>query len=345
MTVSFDPSLNNERPALLLENGHIIISWASHCDNGAYHGWVMSYGANTLAQEGILNTSPNGALSGVWMSGNGPAADANGNIYFSTGNGSWDGATNFGDSIVKLGPPSSGGFSVADYFTPTNQQSLSNADSDVGAGGVLLLPDLTGGSNPHLIVEAGKEGKIYLVDKTSLGHMCQTNCGGGDSQIVQEMPSAVGGMWGSPAYWNGSLYFGGSSDRLKAFSISASSTPPIATSPTSHSSISYNFPGPTPSVSASGNTNGIVWALDNSFYCTEQSGGCGAAVLHAYSAASLGTELWNSAEGSGNRAGNAVKFTVPTVANGKVYIGTRGNSSTTPGTVNGEIDVYGLLPN
>jgi hypothetical protein len=354
-TVSFDPSLNGQRPALLLENGHVIISWASHCDFGPYLGWVMSYSANALAQEAVFNASPNGALSGVWMSGNGPAADAGGNIYFATGNGSWDGITNFGDSIVKLGPPSAGSFPAAsfDYFTPINQDSLggSGNDTDVGSGGLLLLPDIAG-AHPHVLVQAGKEGKIYLIDRDNMGHIfCSpiSSCADPtrDPQIAQELPNAVGGMWGSPAYWNGNLYFGGSGDNLKAFSVSANAASPISNNPTSQSGTgAFGFPGATPSVSASTTTNGVVWALDVSQYCTQQSPGCGNAVLHSYNATNLGTELWNSSQVTSDKAGFAVKFNVPTVANGKVYIGTRGND-TGAGTssILGELDVYGLKPN
>lgn len=347
-TVSFDPSFNGQRPALLLENGHVIISWASHCDNSPYHGWVMSYSASGLTQEAVFNASPNnGGLAGVWMSGNGPAADSSGNIYFATGNGAWDGVTDFGDSIVKLGPPIGGAFSAAnfDYFTPINQSSLDSVDEDLGSGGLLLLPDLTSGANPRLLVQAGKEGKIYLINRDTgkMGEMC-TTCATSDTQIVQELPSAVGGMWDSPAYWNGSLYFGGSGDNIKAFTFNATS---LITGPTSQSSNSFNFPGTTPSISSSGMTNGILWAIDsNSCGSLNNCSAGGPAVLHAYDATNLGTELWNSSQAAGDTAGFAVKFTVPTIANGKVYIGTRGNDSGA-GTSSalGELDVYGLKPN
>jgi hypothetical protein len=342
--VSFDPSLNGQRPALLLENGHVIVSWASHCDFGPYLGWVMSYSASSLTQEGAFSTSPNGALSGVWMSGNGPATDGNDNIYLATGNGSWDGVANFGDSIVKLGAPSAGGFPVADYFTPLNQASLSNVDEDLGSGGLLLLPSISG-AHPHLLVQAGKEGKIYLVDRDNMGHLC-TTCTISDTQIVQELPNALSGVWGSPAYWNGGLFFGGQGDFVRAFSFNAGNSGLLSTGSTSKSIFDFGYPGATPSVSASGaTTDGIVWVIDSSQFCTQQSPGCGPAVLHAYDASNLATELWNSSQAASNRdkAGNAVKFTVPTVANGKVYIGTRGADSTNGGA--GELDVYGLLPN
>jgi hypothetical protein len=347
-SLSFDPLINGQRPALLLSNDaggkHVVISWASHCDFGQYHGWLISYNAGTLAREAVFNVSPNGVLGGIWMSGNGPASDASGNIFFATGNGSWTGTDAFGDSIVKLGPQSGTSFTNLDYFTPTNQSALDGADEDLGSGGLLLLPDLSG-PHPHLLVQVGKEGKIYVTDRGNLGHiLCTNNCSGTDSQIVQELPAGtLGGMWGSPAYWNGNLYFGGSGDTLKAFLVSANAASPISNSPTSQSSKGFGFPGTTPSVSSNGNANGIVWVLDSSQYCTTQSPGCGPAALFAYDATNLGNEFWDSTQSSGDRAGNAVKFTVPTVANGKVYIGTRGSDTTNGGA--GELDVYGLKPN
>ncbi len=357
--VSFDPLREGQRPALLLSNDatgkHIVIAWASHCDFSPYHGWVISYNASTLAQEAVFNTSPtklspdNGSLAGVWMSGDGPAADSSGSIFFATGNGAWDGLSDFGDSIVKLGPPSGGTFTAAnfDFFTPLNQNSLNSVDEDLGSGGLLLLPDIAG-AHPHLLVQAGKEGKIYLIsrDTGTMGHLC-TTCPTSDTQIVQELASAVGGMWDTPAYWNGNLFFGGAGDNIKAFSFNAGNSGMLSLTPTSQSSSGFGFPGTTPSVSASGLTNGILWAIDSSS-CGSLNN-CspgGPALLHAYDATNLATELWNSTQGTGNLAGNAVKFTVPTVANGKVYVGTRGNDNGA-GTslLLGELDVYGLLPN
>jgi len=350
-SLSFDPLINGQRPALLLSNDaggkHVVISWASHCDFGQFHGWLISYNAGTLAREAVFNVSPNGALGGIWMSGNGPAADASGNIFFATGNGSWTGTDAFGDSIVKLGLQSGTSFTNLDYFTPTNQSALSGSDEDLGSGGLLLLPDLLG-PHPHLLVQVSKDGEIYVADRGNLGHiLCPNSCSSTDTQIVQELPAGtLGGMWGSPAYWNGNLYFGGSGDNLKAFSVSANAASPISNNPTSQSSHGFAFPGPTPSVSSNGNANGVVWALDNSQYCTRQSLLCGPAALFAYDATSLGNEFWNSSQVAGDQAGLAVKFTVPTVANGKVYIGTRGND-TGAGTssILGELDVYGLKPN
>ena len=188
-TVSFSPHFENQRAGLLLENGHVVIGWSSHCDINPWHGWIMSYSASTLAQEAAFNTSADGSANGVWMSGGGLAADSNGNIFFATGNGTWNGTTDYGDSIVKLGPPSGGKFPVVDYFTPYNQSSLSGGDTDVASGGLVLLPNLSSGQ--QLLTQMGKEGKMYLIDRNNMGKYCVNQtppCNGSDTNIVQEIP-------------------------------------------------------------------------------------------------------------------------------------------------------------
>ena len=357
--VSFDPMLNSQRPALLLQSGHVFISWASYCDFGPYHGWLMSYNAASLLQEAVFNVSPNSFAGGIWMSGNGPAADSSGNIYLATGNGTWNGTDAFGDSILKFqaltATPTN--LTVLDYFTPHEQSSLDVNDQDLGSGGVMLLPDPSGISgHPHLLVEAGKSGNIYLVDRDNMGHFCST-CTTSDTQIVQDVSGALTGLWGSPAYWNGTMYLGETDATanlkyLKAFSFSATGPNFLSTSPTSTTAntYTYTYPGPTTSISTDGSAHAIVWAIDSSAFGTTEgiTRAAGPAILHAFDANNLATELWNSSQALGNRdtAGNSVKFTVPTVANGKVYIGTRGKDDTLGnGTTFGEIDVYGLLPN
>ena len=342
-TISFDPLLNNQRSALLLENGHIIISWGSHCDFGAYHGWIMSY-STSLQQEAVFNASPNGINAGVWMSGGGPAADASGNVYFAVGNGTFDASNSsgtnndYGDSVIKLGPPSGGSFSSVNYFRSSKQQpSPDNADLDQGSGGVLLLPAV--GTNNYAL-QAGKDGNIYLLNQAGLGGFSTTA-----NNIVQEVDGQLpGGVWGSPTYWNGSVFYGPTGNAgMRAFAFDNVTAGTLSATPTSTSTNAFNFPGPTSPISASGTSDGIVWALDDQEYCTDQSLGCGPTVLFAYDATNVGSQLWNS----GSSAGNAVKFTVPTVANGKVYVGTRGNNtggSTSFSSVPGELDVYGLLP-
>ena len=330
-TVSFSPHFENQRAGLLLENGHVVIGWSSHCDISPWHGWIMSYSASTLTQEAAFNTSADGSANGVWMSGGGLAADANGNIFFATGNGTWNGTTDYGDSIVKLGPPSGGSFPVLDYFTPYNQSSLAGGDTDVASGGLVLLPNLSSGQ--QLLTQMGKEGKMYVIDRNNMGKYCVNDnppCNGSDPNIVQEIPGATAGVWGTPAYWNGSVYWGGGSDgggpdNLKAFSFNANNSGLISTSPTSESAKAFSFAAPSPIISANGNTNGILWGLDDSAFGSTCSGGSNCQVLYGYDATNLANMLYNSSQAGNNRdvPGGAVKFATPIVANGKVYVGSQ----------------------
>ncbi len=328
-TLAFDPLREHNRPGLLLENGHVIIAWASHEDVSPFHGWVMSYNATTLAQEAVYNTTPNGGLGGIWMSGSGLAADSN-YVYLSSGNGTYDGTTDFGDSAIKFGQPASGTLPIVDWFTPYDQANLQANDLDLGSGGVVLLPDQPAGSAyTHLLLTASKEGTIYLLNRDNMGHFNAGN----DSQVVQSLPAAMPALFGAPAFWNNTAYFGGSGeynqpgDYMKAFHFNPT-TGQLASPPFSESSTIFLFPGPTPVVSSSGTTNGIVWALENA-----QFNNPGPVVLHAYDATNLATEFYNSSQNlSRDNPGNAVKFTVPTVANGKVFVGTQT-----------QLSAYGLL--
>ena len=329
-TVSFGPRLQHQRAALLLDDGHVVIGWGSHCDISPWHGWVMSYSASTLAQEAAFNTSADGKEGGVWMAGGGLAADANGNIFFATGNGTWNGTTDYGDSIVKLGLPNGGNFAVLDYFTPFNQSSLGSGDGDLGSGGLVLLPALPSGQ--ELLTQMGKIGMMFLIDTNNMGKYCVDGvpaCRGTDSNIVQEIGTATVGLWGTPAYWNGNVYWGGSRtatipDNLKAFSFNANGSGLISTFPTSTTLRTFTFPGPSPSISAQGSANGILWALDNS-----ASGACSGIgncqILYAYDATDLTNLLYDSNQAPNNRdvPGGAVKFTTPIIANGKVYVGSQ----------------------
>ena len=321
-TITFNPLVEAQRSALLLTNGQVFVSWASHCDLGTYHGWLMSFDKNTLAPTSAYMDTPNGEEGGFWAGGSGPAADANGEIYAPTGNGDFtasSGGTDYGDSVLRL-HWSSSGLGLVDYFTPWDEQTLDNNDSDVASGGVILLPDQSG-PHPHLLIQVGKEGTIDLIDRDHMGHFHQNN----DNQIVQTLPFAIGGIFGGLAFWNDTAYFGGSHDHLKAYAFNPS-TEQLSSNPTSTSPESFTFPGPTPVVSSSGTNNPIVWAIQ-----ADNSGSN--AVLHAYSATNLSTELYNSAQNSGrDGAGLRVKFTVPTVADGHVFVGAES-----------EVDMYGLL--
>jgi Fn3 associated/Chitobiase/beta-hexosaminidase C-terminal domain len=335
--LSFDNLHEQNRAGLLELNGAIYLAFASLCDHGPYHGWIFAYDAVTLAQKSLLITTPNGGLGGFWMSGAGVAADASSNIYIASGNGDFDTtnvpATELGDTIMKLGTVNES-LSLLDYFTPSDQMCLQTEDKDLGSGGVLALPDQPG-SFPHILVEAGKEGKIYVVNRDSPMTTTPThynplaNCASSDPEILEESASgAIGGMFGLPAYWNSTLYFWGSGDVLKSIPV-VNGLPNF--SAITSGSTKFQFPGATPSISSNGTQPGtaILWAINTGSY-----GAPGPAVLHAIDATAIGSELWNSTQVPSDQAGSAVKFAVPTIANGKVYVGT----ST-------EVDVYGLTGN
>jgi hypothetical protein len=342
--VPFDPRNENQRPGLVLSNAVVYVAWASHEDHDPYHGWLIGFDAATLSPvaNGAFNSTPNqvGTLSysrgGIWMGGGAPAVDSTGNLFFITGNGTFDantGGSNYGDSVVKLSTAS--GLSVADYFTPLDQASLDANDTDFGSGAATILVDQPAGPVAHLIIGGGKQGYLFLLNRDNLGKFSSSS-----NNVIQSI-NVGNSVFATPVYWQNNLYVAGVG-ALKQF-VFNSTTGKLNGAPFSQSSTSYGFPGATPSVSSNGATNGIIWTLDNSLYCTPQSPGCGATVLHAYDATNLATELWNSSQAPASRdiPGHAVKFTVPTVANGKVYVGTRGNGS----SVLGELEVYGLIPN
>ena len=345
-TIAFNAARENQRPGLALVNGVVYIAWASHGDLDPYHGWILGFNASTLSRVSVFNSSPNAAeglgycRAGIWMSGGAPAADAAGNLYVITGNGIFDGTSAFGDSFLKLSATS--GLALADWFTPMDQLSLDAFDHDLGAGGAAVLVDQTSGPHPHLIIGGGKSQVLYLLDRTNMGHFTS----GGPDKVVQTL-NVSEACFSTPAFWQNTLYFFGFNGPGLAYTfLPASDTfnPSVASSTVA----SFSFPGSSPSVSSNGNANGIVWTIDSNSYGTGDNGpvSAGPAVLHAFDATNLGTELWNSSQVPADAAGNAVKFTVPTVANGKVYVPTRGNDSTAgAGTVFGEIDVYGLKPN
>jgi len=323
--VIFDPKQYKERPGLLQINGTIYTTWSSHCDISPYTSWVMAFNADTLAQTSVLNLVPNGSDGGIWMSGAAPAADAAGNIFFLVGNGTFDPTLNAqgfpankdcGNCFVKLS--TSSGLALADYFTPHNTVSESNADQDLGSGGSIVLPDVkdSGGNTKHLSVGAGKDSIIYIVDRDAMGKFNAST-----DQIYQEISGQLGGgVYSMPAFFNDIVYYGAVGDALKAFPVTNAK---LALTPSSQSTHNFGYPGTTPSVSANGATNGIVWAIENN-----------GAVLYAYDATDLTKELYNSNQAANNRdhfSGN--KFITPIVVNGKVYVGTQTS-----------VAVFGLLP-
>ena len=311
--VNFNGFRQMNRMALGLLNGIVYLGYASHGDIGPYHGWLLGYNATNLSQQAsVFNSTPNGGLGGFWQGGGGLTVDDSGNFYLMTGNGSFDATAgtisptnDFAMSVLKFST-TNGPATPVDYFSPHDESSQSSADLDLGSGAAIVLPDSAGSTNhPHLIVGAGKQGTIYLVDRDNMGHYNAAS-----DQIVQYFPNAIGGSYATPAFWNNLLYYVGNGDFLKAFTVTNGV---IATTPVK-SPTGFGFPGATPTLSANGTSNGIVWAVDSSAYASS-----GAAVLHAYNATNVASELYNSkARGS---PGAAVKFIAPTVANGKVYVG------------------------
>lgn len=319
--LTFDPLKQNDRGSLAIVGGIVYLVFASHGDNGPYHGWVLGYDAATLAQSIVWNDTPNGTEGGIWQSGCGPGVDSAGNLYLITGNGSFDlpppGGPDWGDTYLKLAP-AAGTLSVADYFTPANESFLDRKDLDLGSGGNLILPDRPG-PNPHLIVSAGKQGTIYLANRDDLGGFNSST-----DNIVQELPGAIGGLFATPAYWEGTVagnfrsmvYFVGQQDVPKMFTLSGGM---LSTAPVSQAAgAAFGFPGASPSISANGTSGGILWAVDSSAYAAP-----GPAVLWAFDATDLSVQLYNSNQLASDAPGPANKFAVPTIANGKVYVDTQ----------------------
>ena len=324
--VVFDPKQYKERMGLLLLNGVIYTAWASHCDFSPYTAWIMGHNADTLAPTTVLNVVPNGSLGAFWSSGGGIAADPQGNIYLLSGNGDFGTSLNtsgfpsnknFGNAFLKLST-TGGQLAVADYFEMSNGVSESQGDVDLGSGGAMVLPDFTdgGGQTRHLVVGAGKDSNMYLLSRDSMGKFNSSS-----NNIYQQLSGALpGGVWSVPAYFNNHVYFGPVGSHLLSFAVSNAK---LSTSPAAQSNNSFGYPGTSPSVSANGTSNGIVWAVENS-----------GATLHAYDAASM-NELYNSNQAGNNRDhfGTGNKFITPTVVNGKVFVGTTNS-----------VAVFGLLP-
>lgn len=320
--VVFDPSQYAARAGLLLLNHVIYMGWTSHCDQDPYTGWLMGYNETTLAQTGVLNVTPNGSEGSIWMAGSGLAADTSGNIYFLDANGTFDTTLtpngipingDYGNGMIKVSiiPGAlheAASLHVTDYFEPYDTVSQSNNDSDVGSGGLIVLPDQldAGGNVHHLVVGAGKNGVIYMADRDNMGKFNPND----NSNLYQEVDNVIGGAWCKPAYFNQTVYYGSVDNPIVALPFSAAK---LATTPSVQTANSFPYPGATPAISSTGNANGIVWAVENN----------SPAVLHAYNAITL-NELYNSNQAANGRDnfGSGNKFITPAIANGKVLVGT-----------------------
>jgi hypothetical protein len=325
--VVFAPGQYAERAGLLLLNGVIYTGWTSHCDIRPYTGWIMGFDQSTLAQVSVLNVTPNGNEGSVWMSGAGLAADTSGNMLLLDANGTFDTALDangfpsqgdFGNAFLKISTANRG-LAVADYFEMFNQGAENGSDTDLGSGGALVLPDLTDsvGHTRRLAVGAGKDSNIYVVDRDAMGKFNPSQ-----NNIYQELQGALSGsVFSMPAYFNNTVYYGAVGDNIKALALSNAR---LALTPASQTGNAFGYPGATPSISANGTNNAILWAAENG----------SPAVLHAYDATNLSRELYNSNQAAGGRDqfGTGNKFITPMITNGKVYVG----------TTNG-VGVFGLL--
>jgi hypothetical protein len=314
--VTFDPAQYEERAGLLLTGNTIYTAWTSHCDQRPYTGWVMAFNKLTLKSAGVLNVTPNGNEGAIWQAGAGLAADKTG-VFFLDGNGTFDNTLNsqgfpssgdYGNGILRVGPKN-GKLSVLDYFNMFNTVSESDADEDLGSGGILLLPAMkdSGGVQRSLAIGGGKDGNIYIVDRTNMGKFNASS-----NNIWQEIDGALpNGVWAMPAFYNGNVYYAPQGWNLLQFKFTQAK---LSTTPLSISSANFAYPGSTPSVSANGTSNGIVWAIEHK----------STSVLHAYKATDLTQELYNTNQATNNRDhfGTASHFGTPTIVNGKVYVGT-----------------------
>jgi hypothetical protein len=315
--ITFDPT-EIQRAGLLLENGTVYLAYAYLCDPHPYHGWVLAYNAQNLRQTAVFNTTPTGDKGGIWQSGGGLASDGR-SVYFMDGNGTFDaqtGGSDYGMSMLRM-MTSGGGLTVADYFTPFNWAQRSAKDLDLGSGGVLLLPTQSG-QHPDEIIGADKSGDIYLVDRQHMGKFHANS-----NKVVQQLQGAASGYRSSPAYWRESIYYAGVNDFLSRYSITDGL---LSSKPVSKSTNMFPSPGCTPSISSNGGSDGIVWVLES--FASRSPG-----VLRAYDATDLSKEIYDSNQaGRRDKPGPATKFSLPTIANGKVYVATQT-----------DLDAYGVL--
>jgi len=317
--VAFDPLRENPRAALTLANHNVYLAWASSCDVDPYHGWVMSYDAQTLAQKAVLNVNPDGSEAGIWLADTGPAVDADGNLYVPTGNGTFDagnGGRDYGDSVLKLDGST---LAIRDYFTPHDQERISHDDNDVGSSGPTLLPDQPG-PHRHLLLQPTKDSTIYVVDRDHMGQYHR------DSDALVQIIKIPGPGLGAMAYWHSHVFFATNNDYLRDYIVKNGQLVPSASS-----GMKFKDPGATPSISADGKKNAIVWAIATKSWDGPDNK---PAVLYAFDATKVGQPLYTSEQNSPrDRAALAARFVIPVVVNGRVYFGTRS-----------EVEVYGLLP-
>ncbi len=301
-----------QRPGLLLANGNVYFAFGSEGDNSSWHGWVFGYNASTLLKVGAYNNTPTGNGGGIWQAGGGLGADGTGNIYFETGNGSNNiatGGSNLADSFIKL----NGSLQRVDYFSPFNHSNMDCCDLDLASGGPVLLPDQSVGAT-HVMIGGGKTNSLYVVNRDNLGGFSSNA-----NNVIQTINGAVGAIYSQPSFWNGRMYIVASSDYPKMFTFSNGV---LSSKAVSQGTFTFAFPGANTTISANGTSNGIVWAQDKN------------GILHAFSAANLATELWNSNQNSTRDAlGTASRFAVPLVVNGEVYVGTSSN----------KLVIYGVL--
>jgi hypothetical protein len=350
-TVRFDPRTENQRAGLALANGTVYVAFGSHEDREPFYGWILGYryDGSSLKRISALNVAPDASEGGIWMSGAAPAVDGAGNLYVLTGNARFDAATadppndDYGDSLLKL----SAALKILQYFTPSDQHFNDIENNDFGAGGAVLVNLPAASPVPHIAIGGGKDGDLFVVNRARLGGL-------GDAKALQMLGTGIetglsgatpGLIFGDGAYWDDRYYVTGAGEPLKAYRLDPA-TDRLTFQAAASRPRAFGYPGATPAISSMGESNGIVWVLDDRTYCTPASQGCGPAVLRAYDARTL-RELWRSPLSGPNAAGNAVKFTVPTIANGRVYIGTRGNNTgglQGSSSISGELDVYGLEP-
>jgi hypothetical protein len=320
----FDPLLESQRSAVMLSGGKLFITFGGHNDGSGFHGWLLIYDAATLAQVGAFNSTPNGSAGSFAESGAGVSADASGIVYAATSHGTFDSGLapqfrkNFGQTLLKFQPTPS--LAILDTFTPAIQATMTASRLDFGSTGVLILPDQIGAAKPHMALVGGSNGSLYAVNRDSPGGFAP----GGPDGVIKTLNLAHA-IYGTPAYWQNTIFIAAAGDTLKAYALSAGLP---GDAPVSQSSSAIGLLGASPVLSSNGTTGGIAWVLD-----TGGSDSGAPAVLRAFDATNLSRELYNSAAKPQDAAGPATRLAVPAVANGRVYVGTQN-----------ELSIYGLAP-